>query len=1189
MGCVAQGSRLWGEMAGTWSDLNPSPASNPWSVLDPSIDPWEAPLPDSPPTSERSRAPGGRRGGVSPFPDRSRARGSGRGYAPDPSARSCAPGGGSPARDRAAKPTVVDRRPLRTELQASRGYDPAARRAAPAALSPPSEAVLPEETKAPLRFGIGTPREGDADQDAPSESWDGLFGDDPAPDGPSDPSDADWPSLEESLRSPTPRRERSQRGPGGPPDPYDGGWAANLGWVDGVNLVEFFGAPMQTFRNFPQRWQRRVYAQHYAALAEQTQAEDATQRDRAHTAMALLPRLLLGAPCRARAGRNGQGRRVKSALVAARLAQLRAGQGAALLAEARKLVARSRKLRRAQLSAGEEAVVRADTALRLVTLDELSRAGSVLSSPGLFELDEATVASCRAKLQQGERGAEAVAPAAPDPAPHLAAAREAISEHAWKALASSPKGSAAGASGARFEFLLGLRQLEDGARAAVEAAWADVVCGRAPEALVSSLRLSVGFAARKTKPGVRPLCAPEPLRRLLCRALLSAEQEEIRAECVDAGQCAAALEGGIETFAKAVRLVLEHHPGWVAYQQDLENAYGCVQREPTLARLEARAPLVARWQRRMWEEPGEVLYHRTDGVTERVKVGQGCEQGDPLGPAACCMAMAPGLRRARARIAELHPKALVLAYMDDVLLVCPPTIAEAALAALGEELGQDGFVFAPDKSWAWAVQRPPSLPPTSKWAPEGLLVAGVPLGTPGFVRDHCESVVARVEAHLGDIRAMVAKGAEAYSRKASALRLLRCANQRLTYLARCVEPELIRPHAQRLDALLQESFEGLFRLGPLAGMPAAAQLTLPEERAGFGFQPIAEGLEADFVGSAELVAPAVQELTGLGFMAEPDTPLELAGLAAAADLELRGLAPMPEWTGERQWSKRVRQALTEKRAESLLDSAEDAGDAVRLQSCSGPGARWLRGRALTGSVGAELDAAATPDPPEHRALLRVLSSRVPDEELEAMVRLRLGLPVGRLDRCARKATDPRSKHRECQCELVGASRARILHALQCPYGGLPRIRHDRVARLLQLLCLEIEGCEVEWLPRPKAIWLNEAGEPSEPDLAVRVPGWPVLYIDVAVVTPGSVDTWEGRKRGSYPVWRERRRRVPGDFSPIVFDYHGAIGDQTLGTLAKLARRSAARLGRSGAAETERWLELLATRVQLECASILLHH
>ena len=104
-----------------------------------------------------------------------------------------------------------------------------------------------------------------------------------------------------------------------------------------------------------------------------------------------------------------------------------------------------------------------------------------------------------------------------------------------------------------------------------------------------------------------------------------------------------------------------------------------------------------------------------------------------------------------------------------------------------------------------------------------------------------------------------------------------------------------------------------------------------------------------------------------------------------------------------------------------------------------------------------------------------------------------------------------------------------------------------------------------------------------------MPGWPVLYVDVAIVSPGLVDKRESRKRGDYPVWRERRRRVAGDFSPIVFDYYGGVGEHTMGTIAKLARRSATRLGRAGAAETERWLELLATRVQLENARILLEH
>ena len=103
---------------------------------------------------------------------------------------------------------------------------------------------------------------------------------------------------------------------------------------------------------------------------------------------------------------------------------------------------------------------------------------------------------------------------------------------------------------------------------------------------------------------------------------------------------------------------------------------------------------------------------------------------------------------------------------------------------------------------------------------------------------------------------------------------------------------------------------------------------------------------------------------------------------------------------------------------------------------------------------------------------------------------------------------------------------------------------------------------------------------------MSVPGWSILYIDAAVVSPGSAETWEARKRGTYPAWRARRMRVVGDFSPVVFEHYGRIGPQSLATVQRLARRSATAAGRTPTGEPERWLELLAMRVQLEQAVVL---
>jgi len=159
--------------------------------------------------------------------------------------------------------------------------------------------------------------------------------------------------------------------------------------------------------------------------------------------------------------------------------------------------------------------------------------------------------------------------------------------------------------------------------------------------------------------------------------------------------------------------------------------------------------------------------------------------------------------------------------------------------------------------------------------------------------------------------------------------------------------------------------------------------------------------------------------------------------------------------------------------------------------------------------------------------------------------------------------------------------------LSCPFGGFARRRHDALARLLQALCEEA-GFWTDWLPHPEHLYgEGEDGGDAEPDLEIRIPGEPALFVDIAIVLPGRALRVEGRKRTTYQVWAERRRVCVPDFSPIVFEHHGRIGDQSLATLTKLARAAATRRGLNPNAEVRRWLELLGTRLQLEQARVLL--
>ena len=261
-------------------------------------------------------------------------------------------------------------------------------------------------------------------------------------------------------------------------------------------------------------------------------------------------------------------------------------------------------------------------------------------------------------------------------------------------------------------------------------------------------------------------------------------------------------------------------------------------------------------------------------------------------------------------------------------------------------------------------------------------------------------------------------------------------------------------------------------------------------------------------------------------------------------------------------------------------------DAARVESCSGPGSAWFAAGAGIGADIVDPHAGAIVEGPKIPGPLRADGFILPDEEAAALMRLRLGLfPTG--GRCGRKTSDPKAKKERCDCVAASAE-----HKLTCPCGPSAIIRHNRFARLLQLLILEIPGASVRWTPRT-GFW-PRGKEAGEPDLRVDVPGWRPLYIDVAIVFPFSSDPGraarlkEGEKTGAYPVWASNARVAVADFSPCVFEAFGRCGVESARIIRKLAGRSASDRGVAPGGEAWRWFSLLSLRLQLDQADILLN-
>jgi hypothetical protein len=109
-----------------------------------------------------------------------------------------------------------------------------------------------------------------------------------------------------------------------------------------------------------------------------------------------------------------------------------------------------------------------------------------------------------------------------------------------------------------------------------------------------------------------------------------------------------------------------------------------------------------------------------------------------------------------------------------------------------------------------------------------------------------------------------------------------------------------------------------------------------------------------------------------------------------------------------------------------------------------------------------------------------------------------------------------------------------------------------------------------------------------------MPGRRTVYVDVAVVCcqPGpplaAARAEEGTKCRECPVRDASNRRIlDADFSPMVFEVHGAVGPQSDAQLAEWATIAAAARGVPVSQEVERWRAVLGLAVQRGNAAFLL--
>ena len=266
---------------------------------------------------------------------------------------------------------------------------------------------------------------------------------------------------------------------------------------------------------------------------------------------------------------------------------------------------------------------------------DISRAARLLTSSGLAPDSAETLQRLKAKHPQSS---VPLSSPCDDSAGPITLERESF----LKALKSTPRGSAPGPSGLRFEHLKVCSEVRDlcdcfcGIVQKVAAGGLGPVVGRA----LASARL---IALAKGGGDVRPIAVGEVLRRLVARSICIQERATM-ADIFSPVQYGVATPGGLDQVVHQIQAGLEAHSDWGVFKCDLRNAFNFVSRQAFFNETLQFLPSIMPFTWLLYGQPSPLIYRGSQSTTVLMS-SEGVHQGDPLGPFYFCIAINAVLQR----------------------------------------------------------------------------------------------------------------------------------------------------------------------------------------------------------------------------------------------------------------------------------------------------------------------------------------------------------------------------------------------------------------------------------------------------------------------------------------------------------------------------------------------------------------
>jgi hypothetical protein len=672
-------------------------------------------------------------------------------------------------------------------------------------------------------------------------------------------------------------------------------------------------------------------------------------------------------------------------------------------------------------------------------------------------------------------------------------------------LRSFPNGTACGPSGLRVEHLL------EACEASLPVAFHTtlrhfinhLIAGKAPPTIAPLFAGAALTALKKSKPGapldIRPIAVGEVFRRLVGKCLCKLTATKAK-ELFAPHQFGVACPGGVEKVVHKMRAILGDHwedEDFVILKVDMKNAFNMVSRQAVMDECGRCLPEVLPWVAWCYKSHPKLWHPLGQFVS-----AAGVQQGDPIGPLLFSLA----LNRLVDSLNDVENLTHNFWYLDDGILAGSQRAIHEGLARIQSAEAWLGLQLNIGKCELFSRQDLSHFPETmKKSAKPNLEVLGAPIGDDDFCAEYVQDKCIEAENLLKKI-------SEIHDPQVSVALLRICGGFcRLSHIARCCPSEQVSEPLAAHDRAVMKCLEDSAAIELSDRARLQAQLGL--KAGGLGLRSLQQHSPAAYIASINSVGMLPPQLeTTVKFYNNRISPSQ------------------PIHVSETNFSQKSLSAAIDKRALSeLIDSAPSMGERARLLAISDPRtADWLL---------------ATPSPG--------LGLRLEPNEVQVLIKLRLGLPLGISGTCCSYCPDR-------ELDMFGH------HALTCRRGPDVIHRHNELRDAINALLNRA-------LLNPRLEQGSGLGSQTRP-ADILVPVWSLgkpAALDVTVVHPLNPKHINGASTDVTHslIAAEERKHLENDPKceelgwtcvPMAVTAYGAWGHEAHQFLARVAHRISTR-------------------------------